>query len=85
MALRLEHRSAEAAREGRAPGEGVVEDAAERVDVGRRPRLGALELLGGDVVETVERGARARDALGGRRPARRAEVGEVHVLDLALR
>ncbi len=62
MHMRPEERDVGRAGEGRLPGQALVEDAAERVEIGLRFHVAAGDLLGGDVLE------RADDVTGAEMP-----------------
>ena len=67
-------------RERRLPGQALVEDAGERVDVRARVDVVAGDLLGSDVFERADDVTGSRDAAERARPLGEAEVGEVAVL-----
>ena len=67
-------------RERRLPGQALVEDAGERVDVRARVDVVARDLLGRDVLERADDVTGSRDAAERAGPLREAEVGEVAVL-----
>ena len=62
--VRPQERDVGRAREGRLPGQALVEDAAERVDVRALVDGVARDLLGGDVLERADELAGAGDARG---------------------
>ena len=66
-------------REGGLPGQALVEDAAERIDVGPPVQGVARDLLGGDVLERADDVAGSGHAAQGGRPLGEAEIGEVAV------
>jgi hypothetical protein len=67
-------------REGRLPGQALVENAAQRVDVRALVEGVARDLLGGDVLERADDLSRDRDPGKRARALRQAEVAEVAVL-----
>jgi hypothetical protein len=65
------------------PGEALVEDAAERVDVGATVDRGTFDLLGRDVVDRAHEAAVSGQAAHGRHMPGEAEVAHVGVVRLA--
>src|SRR5262249_30808711 len=75
-----ENRQLALAVERRRACEALVEDAAERIDVGPPVDCAALDLLGGHVVDGADETAVARQAADRRDMARKAEVADVCAL-----
>ena len=78
--VRPEQRDVGRAGEGRLPGQALVEDAAERVEVGPRLHVVARDLLGRDVLERADDVSGRGDAAERARALGQPEVGEVAVL-----
>ena len=78
--VRPQERDVGRARERRLPGQALVEDAAERVDVGALVERVAGDLLGRDVLERADDLARDRDARERAGALGEPEVAEVAVL-----
>src|SRR5205823_6913252 len=67
------------------PGEALVENACERVEIRAAVDRAALDLLGRDVVDRADETAFAGEAADGRDVAREAEVADVGVIALGAR
>jgi hypothetical protein len=78
--VRVEDGDLAVALERKLPGEALIEDAAERVDVGPAVERAALDLLGGRVVEGSDEMPGAREPRARCRVLRDAEVGQIDVV-----
>jgi hypothetical protein len=79
LEVREDDRGVGAAAERRPPGQALVQQAAERVEVGAPVQVVTANLLGGDVVDSAERAARSDTGRLLRQSSGEPEVGQVAV------